>query len=526
MFKFAVLSQFVALALAAIGPQADLFIGNANVAPDGFQRSAALAGTDANSMVFPGPVIQAFKGETFNINVRNRLADPSMLRTTSIHWHGFFQAGSAWADGPVGVTQCPIAPNRDFLYTFATARQAGTFWYHSHHRSQYCDGLRGAMVVYDPEDPHRSLYDVDNEDTIITLADWYHPPGPVLETLNVATANSTLINGKGRYPTGPTTPLAVVGVTAGKRYRFRLVSISCSPFFTFSIDGHRMTIIEADGESTQPLVVDSIDIHAGQRYSFVLEANQPVANYWIRSNPNRGNRGFAGGLNTAILRYVGAPDADPVKPSDVDVPVPALPLVETNLHPLENPAAPGPPALGGEGVTAIELQIGLQGREWTVNGATFHEPNEPILLQTLNGKQMNELLPNQGSLFPIPRNSVIELTMPGGGAGSPHPMQLHGHMFSVIRSASNSTPNFVNPVRRDVVSLGSNTADRVTVRFVTDNAGPWIMHCHIDWHLVHGLSVVFVEDIEGISDSQRVAEDHPWRQLCPIYEQEKPDNEP
>ena len=38
--------------------------------------------------------------------------------------------------------------------------------------SQYCDGLRGAMVVYDPNDPHRNLYDVDNEATVITLADW------------------------------------------------------------------------------------------------------------------------------------------------------------------------------------------------------------------------------------------------------------------------------------------------------------------------------------------------------------------
>jgi hypothetical protein len=24
--------------------------------------------------------------------------------------------------------------------------------------TQYCDGLRGAMVVYDPNDPHLSLY--------------------------------------------------------------------------------------------------------------------------------------------------------------------------------------------------------------------------------------------------------------------------------------------------------------------------------------------------------------------------------
>jgi iron transport multicopper oxidase len=38
----------------------------------------------------------------------------------------------------------------------------GTFWYHSHFQNQYCDGLRGALVVYDPDDPHSSLYDVDD----------------------------------------------------------------------------------------------------------------------------------------------------------------------------------------------------------------------------------------------------------------------------------------------------------------------------------------------------------------------------
>lgn len=38
----------------------------------------------------------------------------------------------------------------------------GTFWYHSHLSTQYCDGLRGPMVVYDPSDPNASLYDVDD----------------------------------------------------------------------------------------------------------------------------------------------------------------------------------------------------------------------------------------------------------------------------------------------------------------------------------------------------------------------------
>ena len=70
--------------------------------------------------------------------------------------------------------------------------------------------------------------------------------------------------------------LAVVNVTQGSRYRFRLVSISCDPNFTFSIDGHNMTVIEVDAVNHEPLVVDSIQIFAGQRYSFVvsLRANK------------------------------------------------------------------------------------------------------------------------------------------------------------------------------------------------------------------------------------------------------------
>ena len=53
-------------------------------------------------------------------------------------------------------------------------------------------------------------------------------------------------------------------------YRFRLVSISCDPNFTFSIDGHNMTVIEVEGTNVQPLLVDSIQIFAGMRESHFL----------------------------------------------------------------------------------------------------------------------------------------------------------------------------------------------------------------------------------------------------------------
>ena len=40
-----------------------------------------------------------------------------------------------------------------------------------------------------------------------------------------------------------------------------------------------MTVIEADGVETQPVVVDQLTIYAAQRYSVVVDMNQAVDNY-------------------------------------------------------------------------------------------------------------------------------------------------------------------------------------------------------------------------------------------------------
>ena len=41
------------------------------------------------------------------------------------HWHGFFQKGTNWADGPAFVNQCPIASGNSFLYDFQVPDQSG-----------------------------------------------------------------------------------------------------------------------------------------------------------------------------------------------------------------------------------------------------------------------------------------------------------------------------------------------------------------------------------------------------------------
>nr|ADX07319.1 putative laccase 5 [Flammulina velutipes] len=499
----AVVFSLAACAYAAIGPSSNMRIVNANISPDGFERAAVLAGG-----TFPGPLVRGNKGDRFKMNVIDQLTDNTMLRSTSIHWHGMFMAGSSWADGPSFVTQCPIAANHSFLYDFKVPDQAGTFWYHSHLSSQYCDGLRGPMVVYDPRDPHRKLYDVDDESTIITLADWYHTPAMAAGPVPIF--DSTLINGKGRYVGGPATPFFKLNVVRGLRYRLRLIAISCDPNWVFSIDGHNMTVIEADGENTKPLLVDSVQIFAGQRYSLILHANQPVRNYWMRANPNFGPTGFDGGINSGVLHYVGAPgnrDPESVQAPSVN------PLLETSLRPLRDPQAPG-----GDGeadvVIRLELAFDLTMFLFTVNGVPFVPPTAPVLLQILSGAtNAADLLPT-GSVYELPANKVVELVIPGFAIGGPHPFHLHGHTFSVVRSAGSSTYNYENPVRRDVVSIGQ-PGDEVTIRFLTDNAGPWFLHCHIDWHLEIGLAVVFVEDMGGMAQQNPPAA---WDKLCPIYD--------
>lgn len=200
----------------------------------------------------------------------------------------------------------------------------------------------------------------------------------------------------------------------------------------FSIDGHDLvcpllldgfiiltcmqTVIEVDGNNVEPVTVDSIQIFAGQRYSFILHADKPIDNYWIRAEPSEGDGGFANGLNSAILHYESAPCSDPTT-SQVNGTL----LQETDLHPLENPGAPGMPFPGGADV-AINLEIGLVQTptvEFTLNNVSFTTPNVPVLLQILSGKSSAQDLLPPGSVYTLPANKVIELTIPGFAIGGP-----------------------------------------------------------------------------------------------------------
>ncbi|KAK7438178.1 hypothetical protein VKT23_018108 [Stygiomarasmius scandens] len=490
-----------------------LDIVNAQGAPDGFSRSMVTA-----NGTYPGPTIVAKKGDTLVVTVNNLLDDPTMRRSTSMDFDGvFISTDNAFNEGTPFVTTCPVGPNASFTHTIPLGEQTGTFWYHSQLSVQYVDGLRGALIIYDPDDPQQDLYDIDDESTIIQVGDWWHNSSVSLLAGYVATgivpvSDSGTFNGAGRFNGGPEVPFSVVNVIAGKRYRLRIINESARNVFTMSIDSHNLTIIEADGVATTPMTVDEIEMLAGQRYSVVLEANQPVDNYWFNApfvggDPTR-NLNQNATLSRGILRYQGAPDAEPTTPMTLG-PDTSNALVEANLRPLVAEPAPEPDV----NIT-LNLVVTTGKAQWNVNNVSYVAPVVPTLVKILNDSANATADFNvTENTFVLPANAVIQVDFPPNDDDEAHPFHLHGNNFFVVKSNSSDEINTQNPIRRDVTGVG---AAGTTVRFTTDNPGPWFFHCHIFWHLQAGLATVMASGLDEVRDEVKPTPE--WEALCPAYD--------
>ncbi|EDV98942.1 GH13325 [Drosophila grimshawi] len=108
-------------------------------------------------------------------------------------------------------------------------------------------------------------------------------------------------------------PHQVYNVRRGFRYRFRFINaeyLNCP--IVVSVDNHTLTAINSDGYDIEAMQVGSIVTYSGERFDFVLNANQEVNNYWLRLKGLMDcSERFTSAFQVAILRYEGAPDREP-----------------------------------------------------------------------------------------------------------------------------------------------------------------------------------------------------------------------
>ncbi|CAG8535479.1 28852_t:CDS:2 [Dentiscutata erythropus] len=507
------------------GPQTREFtftLKRTTLNPDGYSRVVwAVNGQ------YPGPIIRCNKGDTIKLTVINQFGDSD---ATGIHMHGLFQNQTTWFDGVPGMTQCPQTSGQTFTYT-TTVDQYGTYWYHSHFVAQYVDGLKGPIIVQDPDDPYKNSYDCEY---VMTVSDWYHEPtGNFLPYFrsdkyrgNDPVPDSGEISGVGHYDCSTVTDgtpcvdkgYATYKVRKGKRYRFRIINTSAMAHFTVSIDKHQMEIIEIDGNNVEKNTVDSCSINIAQRYSVIVNCTQDVGNYWIRATISRcsipyqpGDPGTINSNSTlnynvlGILRYEGAPETNPNSTALSSIPT----SVSANCYDQDastlKPYPPNsPPKKYDHNMTFAINVVFMSSTKMLaaiVNGQSYSPDfSNPTIQKLQNGQDPSQFPASDNAYaYDIPSNSVVQIVMINN-ENRTHPFHMHGHAFWIICQGEpgtyNTNPkslptNLVDPPMRDVVTL--KPLSTTLIWYITDNPGVWAYHCHIEWHVEMGMVVQFVE---------------------------------
>ena len=280
----------------------------------------------------------------------------------------------------------------------------------------------------------------------------------------------------------------------------------------FYIEGHNLTVIATDGVFIEPVTVDFIIIHSGERYDFLLNTSAPEENYWIRARTlevDMTGQFLLGHTAEAILHYN---TANPPQPYS-DVRSTPTRCDSTNMCtaincPFERfPSAFGIECIHLHNLTALQdspelpplvqpddtkfFNFGFEGDRQTsaINGRNFILPTAPY--QTYSGQYMRDVndpntqtcqncqqedtdgrpMPSEGctcihvetiggSSFNSDESQQPTIMMVLSAVGNitsrnrdfSHPIHLHGHSFYVVHIGhGNTTDGFLTDNAREVV---------------------------------------------------------------------------
>ncbi|HGG04555.1 MAG TPA: multicopper oxidase family protein [Aliiroseovarius sp.] len=393
----------------------------------------------------PGPMIRVPQGARIQRRLFNNLPQP-----TAVHWHGL-RINNAM-DGVPGLTQDAVEPGAGFDYDFV-ARDAGTFWYHSHNQSteQVARGLYGLLIVDEPDQP-----DLDH-DIAVVVDDWrLTQDAAITEDFN-QTHDWSHAGRLGNYIQVRQFP-DLAGVKQYQRLRLRFVNTATDRIMQIGLQGLDGHVVAYDGmplrvpEPAGPFIlapaqrVDMIvDVTAAEgepaRLLFVDRGETYILSEWaVTGQQSLTRRGKVQALAANPIAVLG--DVTATR---------QVPLVMTGG------------AMGGlqqaiyKGVEMNTETLIENGQIWAFNGVAGM-PEQPLAVVGL-GETIR---------IPITNDTVF-----------PHAMHIHGTHFQEVLQGGGLGPH------RDTILLAPNETREIAL--LADNPGEWLFHCHMLSHQAAGM---------------------------------------
>ncbi|KAF1969978.1 hypothetical protein BU23DRAFT_650742 [Bimuria novae-zelandiae CBS 107.79] len=479
-------------------------------APDGFVRPVISVNGE---WPYVPPTIEADVGDTIVVNTYNDLGN----ETTSIHFHGMYQNGTTATDGPVGVSQCGITPGNFFQYRFI-ANPAGTFWWHSHEKAQYPDGIRGKMIIHDHEweaslEVHEQIY--------LSISDWWHEQSPkhVHDYLSpentdgsLPTPDSFLLNDSRQPPHFRLEP--------NKRYLIRIVSFAGLVCGQFQFANHILTVVAIDGKPVHPADTETIAICAGQSYDVIVVGNDHEArsNYIFKMTTDMLTGRIPSNRTRVLIGDVNLEDINEGEVQGDDASFAPLllnfnwtaqgilddaTLVALDNEPLyKNPTKRINFRTNQVYYEGIGTRISIGEMPWT-------EPRVPSLLSATTTGPLalqNTTYGPGAAPYVLRHHDVVEIYMENPQI-YPHPMHLHGHHFQIGGRGlgswdGNEDSLYPVPAKRNTVTIPA--FGWFLIRFRADNPGVWFFHCHMDLHIVGGMAATMIEAPDVLQRQQNI----------------------
>jgi len=260
--------------------------------------------------------------------------------------------------------------------------------------------------------------------------------------------------------------------------------------FNFTVPFHTVTVVEVQGTWTTPFMTSTISLNAGERISFLLRANNPGCYEIDFQMYSRAEAVPLLGPGIMYLNYAGQNCGTYNTTYKKQFALDANFLDVSKLTSLTQGNIPS---------STRRVTISVQQRHnangsvwWTVNDISgLFNQQTPFLVSAYY--DIPEI--PVGYILDVNKNEVIDLLFVNlprwDNVTEQHPLHLHGHRFWVLGTGTGIAPtgtqglNINNPISVDTWILPKN--GWAILRFVADNPGVWLGHCHVSFHLPMGM---------------------------------------